>query len=271
MTNITTDFHMHSTFSPDGDDSPAVLCQAALAQGLTAIAITEHAEWQPGAGFTGLPETEVYFAEMARCRAKFAARGLQVYTGVELGNPHQFYDEATWLVESYPFDVVIASLHWLNGHNIHMPECFAGRDPYEVYTEYFIQLARLASDFHFDILAHFDRIIWRGTLLGIGFDPHRIERVVRHALATVAEHGRVLELNTRSVNDPDNWNEAMVTMFRWFREAGGNRVVINSDAHRRGEVGRNRAIAQQMLAQAGFTYPANYFQLNPAIQLDMAA
>lgn len=271
MTIITTDFHMHSTFSPDGDDPPVVLCQHALNQRLTAIAITEHAEWQPTAGFTGLPQVDVYFAEMARCRARFAARGLQVYTGVELGNPHQYFAQATRLVENYPFEVVIASLHWLNGHNIHMPECFAGRNPDEVYTEYFEQLAHLASDFHFDILAHFDRIIWRGMLLGIGFDPYRLEPAIRAAFAAVARHNRTLELNTRFLNDPINWNETLVTLFRWFREAGGRQVVINSDAHRRGEIGRNRVIAQQILGQAGFAFPANYLQLNPLIQFDLAA
>ncbi|GAB4431228.1 MAG: histidinol-phosphatase HisJ family protein [Anaerolineae bacterium] len=267
---ITTDYHMHTVFSPDGDDTPAAMCRQAVDIGLSAIALTEHAEWHPVAQPHGFPNADAYFLAVEQCRTEFGAQGLQILTGVELGNPHQYFDEATRLVESYPFDVKIASLHWLNGQNIHLKECFIGRHPYDVYRDYFYQISQLARDFEFDILGHFDRIIWRGQLLQIGFDPYRIERDIRAALATLVKHNRCLELNTRFLDDPLNWNDALIVMLRWYWEAGGTRVVVNSDAHRRHEIGRNREMAQQLLAQADFTFAESYLQLVPALPVTPA-
>jgi histidinol-phosphatase (PHP family) len=259
--NITTDYHMHSTFSPDGDHSPAQLCQRALELGLTEIAITEHAEWQPASSLDDFRQAPAYFAALEQVRAEFGARGLAVYSGVELGNPHDYVSQASQLVRAYPFDVVIGSLHWLYGENIHLAACFAHRHPDQVYADYFVELGRMAWGFDFDIVAHFDRIIWRGTLLGAAFDPWRLEAVIRPALSAIAATDKALELNTRFLTHTPNWNEALVTMFGWFREAGGSRVVVNSDAHRISELGRNTAIAGELLTAAGFELPQQLWRV----------
>lgn len=252
---ILTDYHMHSTFSPDGNDAPHILCQQALSLGLKAIAITEHAEWHPAYNEKGFPRVDAYFAAMERCRAEFGPRGLTVLTGVELGNPHQFVTEATELVAGYPFDVVIASIHQLNDRNIHLEPCFAGRTADEVYAAYFQEIEQMAINFDFDFLAHFDRIIWRGTMLGRPLKPQGLEPVIRKALAVLVRHGQALELNTRFLDKQPNWNDTIVTVLRWYREEGGRRVFANSDAHYAHQVGRNREIASGLLAEAGFENP----------------
>jgi histidinol-phosphatase (PHP family) len=251
---ILTDFHMHSTYSPDGDDSPETMCRHALSAGMSAIALTEHAEWHPTHLPNGFSRVDEYFRAVDRCRQNFTEQGLAVYSGVELGNPHEHSDQACQLLADYPFEVVIASLHWLDGKNIHLEECFSGRDIYDVYRHYFRELGRLASGFDFDILAHWDRIIWRGTLLGDQFDPWRIEDEIKESLTAIVAHNRTLELNTRFIGEPVNWNEAIITVFRWFVELGGHRFVIDSDAHRRHEIGRDFAIATQLLTRAGIPF-----------------
>jgi histidinol-phosphatase (PHP family) len=267
---ITTDFHMHTTFSPDGDDTPREMCQQALDLGLTAIALTEHAEWHPAGQPQGFPNADAYFVAVEQCRAKFGPQGLQVHSGVELGNPHQYFSQATRLVETHSFEVTIASLHWLNGENIHLAECFLGRNPYDVYRDYFLEIANMAHNFEFDVLGHFDRIIWRGQLLGIGFSPHHVEKEVRTAMESLVKYNRCLELNTRFMADDLNWNNELLTMLRWYWEAGGTRIVVNSDAHRRHEIGRNRGVAQQLLIQTGFTTAKSYLQLTPALPVAQA-
>lgn len=258
---IRTDYHLHSTFSPDGHDSPATLCRRALELGLTEIAFTEHAEWHPEGRPQGFPAVAEYFAAIEECRAEFGPQGLVVHRGVELGNPHQFQAQASTLIAEYPFEVVIGSLHWLHGQNIHLEPCFSNPHPDEVYTDYFNELGRMAANFDFDIVAHFDRIVWRGTLLGARFDPWRYEATIRQALATIARHGQALELNTRFLTHSPNWNKALVTMLHWFRLEGGHRVVVNTDAHRAGELGRNYLLAQELLNLAGFDVPGDLLRL----------
>ena len=251
MYEVKSDYHMHSTFSVDGQDSIDALCWRALALGLTEIAVTEHAEWHHrwhGEEF----DTLAYFEEINRLRAVFAPRGLTLYSGVELGNPHEFSRQASALVQDNPFDVRIASLHWLYGANIHDTACFAGREPLDVYADYFSAVGQMVADFSaIDVVAHFDRILWRGTMLGATFQPQSLEGIIRDTLATIAWRGLALELNTRLLNQSPGWRPALVTMLTWYREEGGRRVVVNSDAHSVGQMGTNLGLAREILTKAG--------------------
>jgi histidinol-phosphatase (PHP family) len=249
--NILTDYHMHSIFSPDGHETPQTLCRRALGLGLQEIAITEHAEWHPALNWNGFAQVDDYFEAIAACRAEFEPQGLIVYSGVELGNPHQYPQQAAALLAAYSFDVVLASVHWLYDENIHLAGVFAGRHADEVYADYFTELGRMAAATDFEIVAHFDRLIWRGTELGYEFNPERLEPIIRDALSEIARAGRILELNTRFLRHQPGWNQALLTMLRWFRIAGGLGVVVNSDAHRATELGRHLTEAKQLLAAAG--------------------
>jgi histidinol-phosphatase (PHP family) len=259
--HLTTDYHIHSTFSPDGCHSPALICQQALERGLTEIALTEHAEWQPDWPGKVFVNADDYFAAIEECRTVFKPLGLTIYTGIELGNPHENFAAATALVAAYPFDVVLGSLHWLHGENIHLASCFANRSADEVYTDYFLEMGHMSACFDLDIIAHFDRIIWQGTLLGAKFDPWRLEAVIQQTLAIIAERGQALELNTRFLTHTPNWHEALVTMLRWFRQVGGEYVAVNSDAHRADAVGRYADIAAELLVAAGFNWPQQLFRV----------
>ncbi len=249
---ITTDYHMHSQFSPDGHDSPEALCWRARALGYDAIAITDHMEWQ--GDWVGRFDAAGYLDEMAGVRQKFSERGLQVLTGVEMGNPHDHLREANLFLDDHPFDVWIASQHWLYGQNIHLSSCFAGRDPQEVYADYFRELGRMVNDFgRIDVLAHFDRILWRGTLLGAPFNAHLLEGVIRDVLATIASRGIALELNTRLLDQSPDWRQSLTTMLTWYRMEGGRQIVVNSDAHRIDQVGSNAHLVTRILTEAGLT------------------
>lgn len=248
--DFTTDYHVHSLYSPDGHDTPEALCWRARALGYEAIAITDHMEWQ--GEWVGRFHAAAYLEEMADVRQKFSERGLQVLTGVEMGNPHDHLREANRFLDDHSFDLRIASQHWLYGQNIHLTSCFEGRDPQEVYADYFVELGRMVNDFsRIDIIAHFDRILWRGSLLGAPFNAPLLEGVVRDVLATIAWRGIALELNTRLLDQSPGWQEALTTMLTWYRMEGGRQVVVNSDAHRLNQIGSNAHLAARILSEAG--------------------
>ena len=72
-------------------------------------------------------------------------------------------------------------------------------------------------------------------------------------MRALAEHGRVLELNTRFLTHEPGWNDTLLTVLRWYGEAGGQFVAVNSDTHRAAEIGRHRAIGQEIVEAAGCT------------------
>jgi len=256
---ILTDLHMHSTHSLDGSNSIAELCEQAISLGLTHIAITDHVEWLPD-GRHQRPDFDRYFAEMRSCQQRYAAQGLTLLTGLELGNPHEHRAAVDELLSSYAFDIVIGSMHWLDGQNIHYSSIFAGCDPYDIYTLYFDAIAQVAASVDCGIIAHFDRIFWPGSTLFGPPEIVRVEAAVRRAVCAAVEHGCVLELNTRFLTHEPNWNDSLLQVLRWYREEGGEFVAVNSDAHRIAEIGRSRHIGEELVAAAGcslYTWPAS--------------
>ena len=248
-----TDYHVHTTFSPDGHDTPEAMCWRAIELGLTGIAFTEHTEWHPAFAYSGFPQPDAYFTRIHQCQRDFAPHGLTVLTGAEIGNPHEYAAETAELLATYPFDIKIASLHWLQGLNIHHPNCFAERDPQAVYADYFMELKKLAVVPDITFIAHFDRILWRGMLMGHALDLVRLEPIIRDTLSTIALSDKGLELNSYHLSSQHHWHEALVTMLSWYREAGGDNILVNSDAHRTQHITANWNIAAELLASAGFT------------------
>lgn len=106
----------------------------------------------------------------------------------------------------------------------------------------------MVTNFDFDIVAHFDRILWRAAILGIEIDLQVLESDIRAAFTAIIRYGRGLELNTTHLGDELDWSQPLMTMLGWYREEGGREVVVNSDAHRASETGRHRQLAQQILA-----------------------
>jgi histidinol-phosphatase (PHP family) len=251
---IVSDYHMHSHFSPDSKVSPDELCRHALALGLEEIAITDHLEWHPKSTFPDL-DLDGYFTAIESCREEFGPRGLTVFSGIELGNPHDFPAEVDLLLSRYSFDVVISSLHWLYDEDIHQSPCFAGRGPEELYAGYFSDLARMATSAPNSFIAHFDRIFWRGTMIYGALDLAPVEGSVRMALEAMVEHGQTLEVNAKYLDRHPGWNEHILTVLSWYREAGGKQVAVNSDAHSADVIGRNRDVAAALLSEAGLTEP----------------
>lgn len=256
---IQADYHTHTIFSPDGQETPEAMCEKALAIGLNAIAFTEHVEFFAPARTQ--PDFAAYFEAIARCRALFGPQGLQVLSGVEIGNAHDHLDEVFALLERYEFDVIITSLHWLSGQNIQRKQCFQGRDAADVYSAYFTELASMAAVSNVIapagrlVIGHFDRIFWPGILVTGRPDLTLLEPVIRETWEIVAHTSAALELNSRFLSASPNWRYELAVMLRWFHEAGGQRVVVNSDAHRTEHLGANFPLATELLQLAGIGRP----------------
>jgi histidinol-phosphatase (PHP family) len=259
--SILADFHVHSSFSPDASDSLDQMCQHALRSGFLEIAFTEHIEWHPD--WKGAFDIKSYFKMIQVMKERYAHQGLTVYTGVEIGNPHEHPDETSALLTEYQFDVVIGSLHWLSGTNIHLTECFYQRDATDVYAEYFLEITKMSECCDFDILAHFDRLFWPGWKLNQLPNLVKLEPIIRSMVSSLVEKEQLLELNTKFLTLSPEWRNKLLTILRWYLEAGGRGIIISSDAHRKSEIGRNFDIAEQMVKKADlvefYPYPTFLF------------
>jgi histidinol phosphatase-like PHP family hydrolase len=84
-----------------------------------------------------------------------------------------------------------------------------------------------------------------------------LEPIVRQTWTAVVQSGKGLELNSYHLSDKAHWHEALVAMLTWYREAGGDNILVNSDAHSTRQIATNRDIAARLLREAGFAVTEN--------------
>ena len=110
------DYHTHTQFSPDAQDSMTAMAQAAIRAGLDEICFTDHVEpmeW----GTTKLRGPYDWTLLTRDFRAAQAALGdqIQLRLGMELGDAQWAPEHVAKLLEGAPeFDFIIGSIHLLS-------------------------------------------------------------------------------------------------------------------------------------------------------------
>lgn len=240
------DSHVHSEWSWDAPGGTMLgSCVRAVALGLPAVAFTEHADHTPwvilprdlqehanlqafatAEGTIQPPPLDLdgYLESLDRCRDMFPT--LRIVSGVELGEPHRHEDLVRRLCTAGRFDRVLGSLHSLPlGERFsEMPTLFSEQAPEQVMRDYLAEVVLLIqrSD-AFEVLAHIGYAARYWPQAAGPFHAERFEQEFRHALRTLAESGRTLEVNTRAALLPE--------VVGWWREEGGRDVTFGSDAH----------------------------------------
>lgn len=251
------DTHTHSHHSPDARAPMAAMAEAAVTAGLAGLAFTDHIEWEPGDEATGYLQPAAYFAEVEAVRSRYSGR-LTVLAGAEFGSPHRFAAAATALAAAYPWDLILGSLHWVDGEAGWLRGFFElGLEA--AYERYFYELAFLARTGEYDILAHLDivrrdsQVLYRQVL---PLEP--FAEPIRAALQAVVERGKGLEINTSALAYGGSELLPNLTVLRWYRELGGEFLVFGSDAHTPERVGQHFTLARELALAAGFTRLARF-------------
>lgn len=247
------DYHVHTRFSCDSQTEMAAACEAAIVRGLSEIGFADHADLEPLDECYGYLRPAAYLDEIKRCRRRYGDR-LTIRAGVEIGGGHVHRNQAAELLEAHEFDFVLGSLHWVDGR-LHCDErFFAGRTLDEGLRAYFDELACLAAEADYDVLAHLDTVR-RAAYRAFGmkvleYAPY--EDVIQRVLRTLVERGKGLEVNTvtyrRGMGDPS----PPLQVLRWYRELGGEILTFGSDAHTPDSVGACFDVALEMAREVGF-------------------
>jgi histidinol-phosphatase (PHP family) len=256
------DNHVHTHWSWDTADSSTMAraCERAVAEGLPAVAFTEHLDFtvwteeDPATAYGlidrhpahQLPiDVEGYFAELAECRDRFPE--LRILSGVETGEPHLFAASIAAHLRDSPVDRVLGSLHSLelNGHLVGVTRLLWS-DADGTMRRYLAEVVDMVeSSDVFQVLAHVDfpRRYWPGGT--DRFVEKDFEEEYRAVFRALAGTGRALEVNTSSPL-------ASADLVRWFREEGGEAVSFGSDAHQPKAVGQRFDLAVDVVEAAGF-------------------
>ncbi len=233
--SIPLDYHMHSHFSEDADDTPESMCLRAIDLGIPEIGFTEHWDVGPYEANPRYFKPEPWYVELERLRRLFDGK-LIIRAGIEIAEPHLYPHEAKEVLQRAPFDYVIGSVHNVGENFIFNAEYFRSNTADEVYNSYFSELEQMVRTADIDIVAHFD-IAARTGIPIFGYDPVRYGDKIRSVLKTCIERNLALDVNVAGLRKPARNIMPDPIILAWFVELGGQRFTFGSDAHRLTEVG----------------------------------
>lgn len=233
--NLPLDAHVHTVLSHDSDVPLEAYAQAALERGIAEIAITDHVDFAPGTPAyrnTSFEESERIVREAAE---RWGPRGVAIRFGVEITWDSRHEAEIVEHLARHPYDFVIGSVHVYPG-SPYAPDAVAGwvagRRLPDIVEPYFTEVLAAARSGLFDTLGHLDfvkRFLHpHVTAAQLAEAPELYEPILR----ALVESGTALEVNTSGLRQPANETYPSAEVVARFRELGGERVTVGSDAHR---------------------------------------
>ncbi len=255
---ITTDYHLHTDFSHDGEAPLEAMCEAALSRGLKEICFTEHLDLDSDEPGGAALDWTRYVAAVAEARTRYAGR-LTIRLGAEFDFRRAYGPDLGLMLACRPMDFAIGSVHWAAGHRLYrlrkgVPEGF---DVRSVLAEYFAEVEALAASGWCQALGHFEYLYKQvPAIVGPVRDDwywRKVEGILRQCI----DGGVAIEVNMHHTLEGCAM-AADVEVLRRYRALGGRLVTVGSDAHRPGDVAAGFARAEEALRQAGFDAVCGY-------------
>ena len=240
------DSHSHTVFSTDSEMKAADALAAAEAVGL-GLVFTEHLDLD-------YPEADAFIFDPAEYWRQYEPlRGSQLRLGIEVGMQAATAERSRQFVERAPFDLVIGSLHMVDGQDIYYKEAYGTESKEVFFHKYYQQMAANVRQHDFiDVLGHIDYIAryapYDNPDIQYGVFAEDIDAVLR----AVIETDTVLELNTRRLGSRLAMKE-LIPVYTRYRELGGRQVTLGSDAHAAAAVGSHFQAASDIAAAIGLT------------------
>lgn len=231
--------------------------------GLGGIAITDHYDFD-------VPEGVMTFqfdpAKQQEAISRAASdgslpKGFKVLRGIEIGVQPDCLEGMRKISESYRFDTVIASLHFIDGKdpyhgNYYLP--YEYKKAYGHYLETFYECMCLFGNY--DILGHFDYIARYAPYPETDILYSDFGEIIDAMLHKLAEEGKTFEINTKTYQMFRGREPHLdIAILKRWKELGGEFVSLGSDAHDIKRIGENFQKFTPMLLEAGIRYTV-YFQ-----------
>jgi histidinol-phosphatase (PHP family) len=186
-------------------------------------------------------------------RAKDA--GLPVLLGLEVDFVPGTLDAVLDLLAPYPFDVLVGSLHWIDGwwfDRRHSIDEWERRGTDAVYEKYFSLEAELAGSGRVDVLAHVDRV----KFLGMRPDAEPLH-LYRHLVESAQRGGVAIEVSSAGLRHPMGEIYPAPRLLEMCRRAGLD-ITFASDGHRPEQAGFGHAEVTAAALAAGYGHTARF-------------
>ena len=253
------DLHVHTSRCRHADGAPVDYVRAAARVGVRTLAFTDHlplpvslAERIPHAAGYAMPSEELpaYVESVREAAALGRELGVEVLLGVEADAVPEGIQHVRSLTHAYPFDIVLASVHFIDDWAFDDPTLtaqYADWDLRDLWERYFADLVEAARSGVGDVLGHAD-LVKKFCFVPDG----SLDALYAEVAAAIAESGVAVEVNTAGLRKPCREIYPAPAFLRALRAARVP-VTIGSDAHTPADVGAGWAEACTALTEAGYT------------------
>lgn len=266
------DYHMHFEYLEYTEEDMKRFAKTAQKRGITQLGITEHTHgfkefkdiyfnevnvgnselgnrqrgWLEGdRKFFRTLEEYVEFIE------KMKKKGYPVKLGIEVCYFPGREEEIKRILEPYPWDFIMASVHFIEGWAFDLSDVkeeFNHHNLVTLYQKYSDHLVSLSKSGCYDIIGH------PYSLLCYGHYPNEdLSQMYNSTAAEIAKYGTHIEINTgilyrypaKKMTPPEPFLKACQT--------AGVPITLSSDAHQPEDVGRHIDDAIQFALKCGYT------------------
>lgn len=258
---MRVNYHLHNAYSSDGRGSTEEVCRVAAQLGFEEICITNHAEMlnlETGDWELDLVEARQRYEqlqhEIERLQPDYP--DLRILLGAEFEFRPEWVETLDALVDSVDFDMIIGSVHVVEGQQIsggQVGDYFKGRDVDEAYGRYFEELDAMLDWGGFDVVGHFDLVKRYGTKHYGGYDVKRFESQIRSLLEKMVGAGLGMEVNTSGVVQAPAEPYPGLDVLKLAQQAHVATITIGTDSHVPTSFEQGWEVGDLLLRQAGFT------------------
>jgi histidinol-phosphatase (PHP family) len=258
------DQHTHTKYSPDADQKTTFLSYVNQARllGFSGVMVTDHVDYDSTDPlFQHIIDYDAYFEDIENIKSQ---TGFDLRVGVELGYQSCSIEKMNQLVLQYPFDLVIMSLHLIDGQDPYYGQYFEGKTQEESYKRYFEAVLDAVQQFDdFDVFGHFDHIIRYGDFESRIYDIKTYEVWIDAILKVIIRKGKGIEINMSGIDDITKSPYPSLDVLKRYKALGGKIITVGSDAHCFSDLGRYFQDAKSILIEAGFDQIAIYHKRKP--------
>ncbi|MCM1368590.1 MAG: histidinol-phosphatase HisJ family protein [Roseburia sp.] len=242
------DCHIHSRFSPDarhaGAGAPDEIAAAVRARGLRGFIITDHVDIGHWRDFEPINFDE-YFDTWEKTRKKNP--DLTIYIGLEVGFEPERAQETARLIKDLPLEYVINSVHYWKGPNAENANDHFSLGRQKSYAAYLEAIsASLDAPYDFSTVGHLGFAERYSPYLSPDREiDYRSFKRILDEIADKAVKRRVrFEENTNSGGEI---RSPRADFLRVYKDKGGVRPVLGSDAHTSASIGQHFDKAKAVL------------------------
>lgn len=231
------DYHIHTKRCGHAKGEMAEYVEWAIAAGFTEIGFSDHLPFlhKRDPGYTmALEELPGYVQEVEALRGQYP--GIRIRLGIEADYFPGREKETRALIDAYPFDYVVGSIHFIDGWGFDIPEekeSWRGKDVDTVYRKYFELLRQSARLAFLNIIGHSDLVKKFGHRPTVMLD-----REMEETARVFKEEGVSVEINTSGLRKPAKEIYPSLRLLEVYRKYDVP-IVFGSDAHAPAEVGKD--------------------------------